>query len=132
MDIIYQIIYQKVAKNQFLFKFQRVFMSKYIYKSRTYSKVSEDQKKKLLKLVCFFGFKIKDAAQQLNIKYAAAKSYMIFHRNNVMMSKHSINSQQVCQIAPLSLKKCKLTIISKIGGDVVQQLKFEYPTIKQE
>ncbi|CAD8194042.1 unnamed protein product [Paramecium octaurelia] len=107
-------------------------MRKHINKSRTYQKISEDQKQKLLKLVCFFGFKIKDAAKQLNIKYAAAKTYMIFHRNNVMMSKHSINSEQECQIAPLSLKKCKLTIISKIGGDVVKSLQFEYPMIKQE
>ncbi|CAK90981.1 unnamed protein product (macronuclear) [Paramecium tetraurelia] len=110
---------------------KKYLMRKNINKSRTYSKISEAQKKKLLNLVCFFGLKIKDAAKQLNIKYAAAKTYMIFHRKNVMMSKHSNNSEQECQIAPLSLKKCKLTIISKIGGEVVKQHQFEYPMIKQ-
>ncbi|CAD8127423.1 unnamed protein product [Paramecium sonneborni] len=107
-------------------------MKKNIKKFRTQSKISDEQKKKLLRLVCFLGFKIKNAAKQLNIKYAAAKTYIVFYRNNVMRSKISINSHQQCQVAPLSLKKCKLTIVSKIGGDIVEQLQFEYPTISQE
>ncbi|CAD8128130.1 unnamed protein product [Paramecium sonneborni] len=130
--ILYHIIKSQIAKNQFLFKSSRVQMKKNIKKFRTYQKISDEQKKKLLRLVCFSGFKIKNAAKQLNIKYAAAKTYIIFYRNNVMRSKLSINSEQQCQVAPLSLKKCRLTIVSKIGGDVVQQLQFEYPTIIQE
>ncbi|CAD8211794.1 unnamed protein product [Paramecium pentaurelia] len=107
-------------------------MKENIKYSRTYQKISDEQKKKLLQLVCHLGFKIKAAAKKLNIKYAAAKTYIIYYRNNVMRSKNQINSKSECQIVPLSSQKCKLNIISKLGGDVVRQIYFEYPTITQE
>ncbi|CAK67879.1 unnamed protein product (macronuclear) [Paramecium tetraurelia] len=107
-------------------------MKKNIRNSRTYQKISDEQKKKLLKLVCLLGFKIKAAAKKLKLKYAAAKTYIIYYRNNVMRSKIQINSKLECKIAPLSSKKCKFNIVSKLGGDVVGQLQFEYPTMNQE
>ncbi|CAD8209466.1 unnamed protein product [Paramecium octaurelia] len=131
MDIINDNQLSSSQKLNFI-QILRQQMKKNIKNSRTYQKISDEQKKKLLKLVCLLGFKIKAAAKKLKLKYAAAKTYIIYYRNNVMRSKIQINSKLECQIAPLSSKKCKLNIVSKLGGDVVGQLQFEYPTMNQE
>ncbi|CAK63446.1 unnamed protein product (macronuclear) [Paramecium tetraurelia] len=104
--------------------------------TRTYQKVSNIKKKTLMNMVFLMGYKIKhvisnlipyrQAAKQLNIKYAAAKTIIVCHRNNVMKQKLEFKSPQECKIVSINFKKCKITIITRVGGDDVSQNSFEY------
>ncbi|CAD8201913.1 unnamed protein product [Paramecium pentaurelia] len=100
-------------------------------KTRTYQKISNIKKKTLMNMVFLMGFKIKHAAKQLNIKYAAAKTIIVCHRDNVIKQKLEFKSSSECKIASVNSKKCKITIITRVGGDAVSQISFEYSQIEE-
>ncbi|CAK89381.1 unnamed protein product (macronuclear) [Paramecium tetraurelia] len=108
--------------------------------TRTYQKVSNIKKKTLMNMVFLLGIKIKhvistlypyrQAAKQLNIKYAAAKTIIVCHRNNVIKQKLEYKSSSECKIVSINSKQCKITIITRVGGDAVSQISFEYSSKK--
>ncbi|CAD8192883.1 unnamed protein product [Paramecium octaurelia] len=98
--------------------------------TRTYQKVSNIKKKTLMNMVFLLGIKIKHAAKQLNIKYAAAKTIIVCHRNNVIKQKLEYKSSTECKIVSINSKQCKITIITRVGGDAVSQISFEYSSKK--
>ncbi|CAD8120289.1 unnamed protein product [Paramecium sonneborni] len=90
---------------------------------RTYVKVPSNSKEQLAQLVFKEGFKIKDAAKNLGIKYATAKT-IIFHMRRENIKQMKIK-QQKCRYTKISEKQIlKYKIISSLSNRMVSQKEF--------
>ncbi|CAD8211764.1 unnamed protein product [Paramecium pentaurelia] len=85
----------------------------------SYHKMSSQVKQTLIYLICLKGFKIKHAAQKLNIKYAAAKSIFLYHRNNMIKNEQIIDSTKRCMYRTITKENIRFQIITKIAGEFV-------------
>ncbi|CAD8205039.1 unnamed protein product [Paramecium pentaurelia] len=90
---------------------------------RTYVKVPSNSKEQLAQLVFMEGFKIKDAAKQLNIKYATAKT-IIFHMRKENIKKMNINSKNCRYTSILENRLLKYKIISTLSSRIVSSQEF--------
>ncbi|CAD8207975.1 unnamed protein product [Paramecium pentaurelia] len=90
---------------------------------RTYIKVPSNSKEQLAQLVFKEGFKIKDAAKKLSIKYATAKT-IIFHmrKGNIKNIKMKHKKCRYTQI--LENKILKYKIISTLSSRIVSSKEF--------
>ncbi|CAD8112215.1 unnamed protein product [Paramecium sonneborni] len=90
---------------------------------RTYIKVPSNSKEQLAQLVFKEGFKIKDAAKKLNIKYATAKT-IIFHmrRQNIKQMKMKNKKCRYTKITENQIVKYK--IISTLSNNIISQKEF--------
>ncbi|CAK63782.1 unnamed protein product (macronuclear) [Paramecium tetraurelia] len=91
---------------------------------RTYVKVPSNAKEQLAQLVFMEGFKIKDAAKKLGIKYATAKT-IIFHMRKENVKKMKIKSKN-CKYTSISENRIlKYKIISTLSSRVVSSKEFK-------
>ncbi|CAD8125437.1 unnamed protein product [Paramecium sonneborni] len=89
----------------------------YAYKrsKRSYIKSSSQTRKMLAELVLIQGFNIKNAAQKLQIKYATAKSIIIYYKQNVIKQQQKSNQTKRCSYASAK-NAISYTIVSKLAG----------------
>ncbi|CAK67864.1 unnamed protein product (macronuclear) [Paramecium tetraurelia] len=85
----------------------------------SYHKLSSDIKQTLIHLICRKGFKIKHAASQLNIKYSAAKSIFLYHRNNMIKNSQGIDSTKRCLYRTITKESVSFRVVTKIAGEFV-------------
>ncbi|CAD8194327.1 unnamed protein product [Paramecium octaurelia] len=90
---------------------------------RTYVKVPSNSKEQLAQLVFKEGFKIKDAAKRLSIKYETAKT-IIFHirKGNIKIKKPKPKKCRYTQIQENRILKYK--IISTLSSRIVSSKEF--------
>ncbi|CAD8078064.1 unnamed protein product [Paramecium sonneborni] len=86
---------------------------------RVYKKVEKYKREALIFLVYKQGQKIKEASQNLDIKYAVAKTIVIAFRKKYILKKREIISTKKCRFQPRVNQKSVHQIISKIGGECV-------------
>ncbi|CAD8092045.1 unnamed protein product [Paramecium sonneborni] len=96
-------------------------MIEQIQQKRTYSKISPSIKKALIQKVFQNGFKIKQAAQQLKLKYATAKTIILLYRKKVVRKKLIFSSNKPCLILPLENKKRNIVVVSLVAGKLQNQ-----------
>ncbi|CAK81534.1 unnamed protein product (macronuclear) [Paramecium tetraurelia] len=86
--------------------------------NRSYTKIPPYTKKSLILKVFQNGLKIKQAAQQLQLKYATAKTIILNYRKKVVRKKLIFKSKKPCLILPLDNLKNKrnINIVSLVGG----------------
>ncbi|CAD8128143.1 unnamed protein product [Paramecium sonneborni] len=96
----------------------------------SYYKLSQHIRQTLIHLICLKGFKIKKAANFLNIKYAAAKSIFQYYRKNIINNKQSIDSKNRCLYRIVTNEIVNFQIITKIAGEYVNS-KTVYSTSTQ-
>ncbi|CAD8202836.1 unnamed protein product [Paramecium pentaurelia] len=84
-----------------------------------YYKLSSELRQTLIHLICLKGLKIKEAAQQLNIKYAMAKSIFFYYRNNMIRYKQSLDQSKRCMYRTITKEIIVFRIISQIAGEYV-------------
>ncbi|CAD8122762.1 unnamed protein product [Paramecium sonneborni] len=90
---------------------------------RTYIKVPQETKEQLFQLVFKEGFKIKQAAQKLFIKYATAKT-IIFHMRKINL-KQKKKRCNFCRYIQLQEKiSIKLRIISIIQRKLISSVEY--------
>ncbi|CAD8165903.1 unnamed protein product [Paramecium octaurelia] len=100
-------------------------------KKRAYAKVSYSRKEALRSLVFQEGFKIKQAAQQLSINYASAKTIIIQFRQRQMRKCFKYLSMKPCLVKQVSQIKCQFKIISQTGGEKVNEKVYDLNCLKQ-
>ncbi|CAK90973.1 unnamed protein product (macronuclear) [Paramecium tetraurelia] len=84
-----------------------------------YYKLSSELRQTLIHLICLKGKKIKQAAQQLNIKYSVAKSIFFYYRNNMIRNKQSAYLAKRCFYRTTTTKVIVYRIITQIAGEQV-------------
>ncbi|CAD8194032.1 unnamed protein product [Paramecium octaurelia] len=84
-----------------------------------YYKLSSELRQTLIHLICLKGLKIKQAAQQLNIKYSVAKSIFFYYRNNMIRNKQSFYSAKRCFYRKTTKEIVISRIITQIAGEYV-------------
>ncbi|CAD8123837.1 unnamed protein product [Paramecium sonneborni] len=90
---------------------------------RAYIKVPQEAKEQLFQLVFKKGFKIKEAAQKLFIKYATAKT-IIFHMRKINQ-KQKNKRCKFCRYVPLKGNiSFKLRIISIIQKNLISSVEY--------
>ncbi|CAD8202587.1 unnamed protein product [Paramecium pentaurelia] len=90
---------------------------------RTYIKVPQESKEQLHQLVFKEGFKIKEAAQKLFIKYATAKT-IVFHLRK-KFEKERKQGSKFCRYIQLKGKiSIKLRIISIIQKNLISSVEY--------
>ncbi|CAK63439.1 unnamed protein product (macronuclear) [Paramecium tetraurelia] len=85
---------------------------------RTYIKSSLQTRKLLAELVLIQGLKIKNAAKKLQIKYATAKSIILYYRQNVIKKQQNYKPTKQCSYASIK-SAITYTIVSKLAGQHV-------------
>ncbi|CAK65075.1 unnamed protein product (macronuclear) [Paramecium tetraurelia] len=91
---------------------------------RTYIKVPQESKERLHQLVFEEGFKIKEAAKRLLIKYATAKT-IVFHQRK-KFEKEKESQLKFCRCAKLEGKiSIKLRIISIIQKNLISNVEYK-------
>ncbi|CAD8170556.1 unnamed protein product [Paramecium pentaurelia] len=85
---------------------------------RCYSKIPSLIKKELIQKVFQKGLKIKQAALQLQLKYATAKTIILNYRKKVVRKKLIFKSNKPCLILPLNNihKKRNIIVVSLVAG----------------
>ncbi|CAD8077323.1 unnamed protein product [Paramecium sonneborni] len=86
---------------------------------RDYKKVEKCKREALISLVFSQGLKIKEASQNLDIKYAVAKTIIVAFRKKYILEKKEIMSTKKCRFQPRINQISVHRIISKIGGKCV-------------
>ncbi|CAK78211.1 unnamed protein product (macronuclear) [Paramecium tetraurelia] len=86
---------------------------------RDYKIVQKSQREALIFLVFKQGQKIKEASNNLEIKYAVAKTIVIAYRKRVILEKRQILSTKSCKFKLRENQKSVHQIITKIGGECV-------------
>ncbi|CAD8126844.1 unnamed protein product [Paramecium sonneborni] len=99
----------------------------YAYKrsKRSYIKSSSQTRKLLAELVLIQGLNIKNAAQKLQIKYATAKSIILYYRQNVIRQQRICNSTKRCSYASAK-DAISYTIVSKLAGQEVNSRSIHF------
>ncbi|CAD8103124.1 unnamed protein product [Paramecium primaurelia] len=90
----------------------------YLRSKRKYIKCSLQTRKLLAELVLIQGLKIKNAAKRLQIKYATAKSIIIYYKQNVIKKQQNCKPAKRCQYASIK-SAISYTIVSKLAGQDV-------------
>ncbi|CAD8167038.1 unnamed protein product [Paramecium octaurelia] len=96
---------------------------------RSYTKIPPSKKRALIHKVFQNGLQIKQvcmsmkikAAQQLQLKYATAKTIILLYRIKVVRKKLIFSSNKRCLILPLDNKKNNVMIVSLIAGKLQNQ-----------
>ncbi|CAD8069051.1 unnamed protein product [Paramecium primaurelia] len=88
---------------------------------RSYIKVPPSKKKALIHKVFQNGLQIKQAAQQLQLKYATAKTIILLYRSKVVRKKLIFSTNKPCLILPLDNKKTNVKIVSLVAGKLQNQ-----------
>ncbi|CAD8084568.1 unnamed protein product [Paramecium primaurelia] len=101
-------------------------MSKTSSKKRQYVKISKNEKQSLLQLVFYNGMKIREAAQKLNLKYAAAKTFVLQFRKKLIRKEFNYASDKPCQTCPRRDENTTFKIISQIGGKEISSKTYMY------
>ncbi|CAD8097087.1 unnamed protein product [Paramecium primaurelia] len=91
---------------------------------RTYIKVPPISKDQLSRLVLKEGFKIKEAAKKLQIKYATAKT-IIFHLREEKKQIIQVGSKMCSYTELQSGKISKLRIISTASNDIISNVEYQ-------
>ncbi|CAK63420.1 unnamed protein product (macronuclear) [Paramecium tetraurelia] len=97
---------------------------------RPYEKVSKIKRQNLVKLVFHQGIKIKHAAKQLKINYAAAKTVISQHRCNVILHNIQYKSNQRCGFQKINNTNRSFGLISKLAGEIVKATSHTIPEQK--
>ncbi|CAD8086761.1 unnamed protein product [Paramecium sonneborni] len=88
---------------------------------RFYSKISLSKKKALIQKVFHNNLKIKQAAKQLNLKYATAKTIILLYRKKVVRKQLIFASNKPCLILPLQNKMSNVIVVSLVAGKLLNQ-----------
>ncbi|CAD8192888.1 unnamed protein product [Paramecium octaurelia] len=99
----------------------------FVYKrsKRSYIKSSSQTKRLLAELVLIQGLNIKNAAQRLQIKYATAKSIIIYYKQNVIKQQKICKSAKRCSYASIK-SAISYSIVSKIAGKEVNSRSIHF------
>ncbi|CAD8113304.1 unnamed protein product [Paramecium sonneborni] len=91
---------------------------------RTYIKVPPVSKDQLSRLVLKEGFKIKEAAKKLQIKYATAKT-IIFHLREERKQIIQVGSKMCSYTELQSDRISKLRIITTTSNDIISNVEYQ-------
>ncbi|CAD8117178.1 unnamed protein product [Paramecium sonneborni] len=91
---------------------------------RTYIKVPPVFKDQLSRLVLKEGFKIKEAAKKLSIKYATAKT-IIFHQRQERKQIIQVGSKMCSYTELQSVRISKLRLISTTSSDIISNVEYQ-------
>ncbi|CAK66384.1 unnamed protein product (macronuclear) [Paramecium tetraurelia] len=111
---------------------KNLFPGMFQEQKRTYIKVSKESKEQLRELVFKEGFKIKDAAKKLFIKYATAKT-IVFHWRKKCQKQKKQESKFSRYIQLQGLISIKLKIISIIQQKLMSSVEYivQHPSCGQ-
>ncbi|CAK85928.1 unnamed protein product (macronuclear) [Paramecium tetraurelia] len=101
-------------------------MAKMSASKRQYVKISKIQKQSLLQLVFDYGMKIREASQKLNLKYAAAKTFVLQFRKKLLRKEFNYASDKPCQTCPKRDVYTPFKIVSQIGGKEISSKTYIY------